>query len=105
MGQKKISNLLTEEGRFILADVVFRLYDIHLCMPDTPLHCDMYLCDNIQKITMFPKNEKFHFLFIVFFLGTNLRFKLLISFVSQTFQSFFSEFINFFFSLLYSILS
>ena len=70
MGQKTVSNLLTEEGRFILADVELRLYDIHFCMPDTPLHYDLYLCDNIQ-ITMFPKRGKFHFLFIVFFFSGN----------------------------------
>ena len=104
MGQKKISNLPTEEGRLILADAELCLCDIHFRIR-IHLSTATGTSDNTQ-ITMFPKNEKFRFLFIVclfvcFPLGTNLSFKLLISFLSQTFQSFFSEYINFFFSLLF----
>ena len=108
MGQKEISNLPTEEGRLILADAELCLCDIHFRIR-IHLSTATGTSDNTQ-ITMFPKNEKFRFLFIVclfvcFPLGTNLSFKLLISFLSQTFQSFFSEYINFFFSLLSSLLS
>ena len=63
MGQKEISNLPTEEGRLILADAELCLCDIHFRIR-IHLSTATGTSDNTQ-ITMFPKNEKFRFLFIV----------------------------------------